>query len=106
VEPFRRHRATGFGLENRKPYTDGVVTGWGEVYGRTVFVFAHDFRIFGGALGEAHAEKIHPRDPPGSGQRAEDAAHQGRRPPPAQARQPADLSDRRRPAAGITRDGR
>jgi acetyl-CoA carboxylase carboxyltransferase component len=59
VEPFRRHRATGFGLENRKPYTDGVVTGWGEVYGRTVFVFAHDFRIFGGALGEAHAEKIH-----------------------------------------------
>jgi methylmalonyl-CoA decarboxylase subunit alpha len=59
VEPFRRHRASGFGLEARKPYTDGVVTGWGEVYGRTVFVFAHDFRIFGGALGEAHAEKIH-----------------------------------------------
>jgi methylmalonyl-CoA decarboxylase subunit alpha len=59
VEPFRRHRATGFGLENRKPYTDGVVTGWGEVFGRTVFVYAHDFRIFGGALGEAHAEKIH-----------------------------------------------
>ncbi|MEU7104976.1 acyl-CoA carboxylase subunit beta [Streptomyces stramineus] len=59
IEPLRRHRATGFGLEHRKPYTDGVVTGWGTVYGRTVFVYAHDFRIFGGALGEAHAQKIH-----------------------------------------------
>ncbi|WP_377267144.1 acyl-CoA carboxylase subunit beta [Peterkaempfera sp. SMS 1(5)a] len=59
VEPLRRHRATGFGLEARKPYTDGVVTGWGTVHGRTVFVYAHDFRIFGGALGEAHAQKIH-----------------------------------------------
>jgi acetyl-CoA carboxylase carboxyltransferase component len=59
VESFRRHRATGFGLESKRPYTDGVVTGWGEVEGRTVFVYAHDFRIFGGALGEAHAEKIH-----------------------------------------------
>ncbi|MFD4263031.1 acyl-CoA carboxylase subunit beta [Streptomyces sp. NPDC058534] len=59
VEQLRRHRATGFGLEARKPYTDGVVTGWGTVEGRTVFVYAHDFRIFGGALGEAHATKIH-----------------------------------------------
>ena len=59
VEPLRRHRATGFGLEEKKPYTDGVITGWGTVHGRTVFVYAHDFRIFGGALGEAHAEKIH-----------------------------------------------
>ncbi|MFC7303696.1 acyl-CoA carboxylase subunit beta [Streptomyces monticola] len=59
VEPLRRHRATGFGLEHRKPYSDGVVTGWGTVEGRTVFVYAHDFRIFGGALGEAHAMKIH-----------------------------------------------
>jgi methylmalonyl-CoA decarboxylase subunit alpha len=59
VEPLRRHRATGFGLEARRPYTDGVVTGWGTVHGRTVFVYAHDFRIFGGALGEAHAAKIH-----------------------------------------------
>ncbi|MBB0242633.1 methylmalonyl-CoA carboxyltransferase [Streptomyces alkaliphilus] len=56
---LRRHRATGFGLEDRRPHTDGVVTGWGEVWGRTVFVYAHDFRIFGGALGEAHAQKIH-----------------------------------------------
>ncbi|MGW0905822.1 acyl-CoA carboxylase subunit beta [Streptomyces sp. NPDC002853] len=59
VEPLRRHRAQGFGLEDKRPYTDGVVTGWGTVHGRTVFVYAHDFRIFGGALGEAHAAKIH-----------------------------------------------
>ncbi|GLX40662.1 methylmalonyl-CoA carboxyltransferase [Streptomyces roseochromogenus] len=59
VEPLRRHRAGGFGLEAKKPYGDGVVTGWGTVDGRTVFVYAHDFRIFGGALGEAHATKIH-----------------------------------------------
>jgi acetyl-CoA carboxylase carboxyltransferase component len=59
IEGLRRHRATGFGLEARRPHTDGVVTGWGTVDGRTVFVYAHDFRIFGGALGEAHAAKIH-----------------------------------------------
>ncbi|MEV6771796.1 acyl-CoA carboxylase subunit beta [Nocardia sp. NPDC051030] len=59
IEPLRRHRATGFGMADRKPYTDGVVTGWGTVHGRTIFVYAHDFRMFGGALGEAHAEKIH-----------------------------------------------
>ncbi|MFD8390052.1 carboxyl transferase domain-containing protein, partial [Streptomyces sp. NPDC059680] len=59
VEQLRRHRAQGFGLEAKKPYTDGVITGWGTVEGRTVFVYAHDFRIFGGALGEAHATKIH-----------------------------------------------
>ena len=56
---IRRHRASGFGLENRRPYTDGVVTGWGTIDGRRVFVFAHDFRIFGGSLGEEHAKKIH-----------------------------------------------
>ncbi|MFG2753567.1 acyl-CoA carboxylase subunit beta [Streptomyces xanthophaeus] len=59
VEQLRRHQATGFGLEDKKHYTDGVITGWGTVEGRTVFVYAHDFRIFGGALGEAHATKIH-----------------------------------------------
>ncbi|MFD0069922.1 carboxyl transferase domain-containing protein, partial [Streptomyces sp. NPDC127574] len=59
VEGLRRHRASGFGLEDRRPRTDGVVTGWGRVYGRTVFAYAHDFRIFAGSLGEAHAEKIH-----------------------------------------------
>ncbi|MFE9992804.1 acyl-CoA carboxylase subunit beta [Streptomyces sp. NPDC005381] len=59
VEGLRRHRASGFGLEDHRPHTDGVVTGWGRVYGRTVFAYAHDFRIFAGSLGEAHAEKIH-----------------------------------------------
>ncbi|MBA0051755.1 acyl-CoA carboxylase subunit beta [Streptomyces sp. AJS327] len=59
MEPLRRHRATGFGLEHNRPYTDGVITGWGTVHGRQVFVYAHDFRVFGGALGEAHASKIH-----------------------------------------------
>ncbi|MFG2318180.1 MULTISPECIES: acyl-CoA carboxylase subunit beta [Streptomyces] len=59
IEPLRMHRATGLGLEARRYYTDGVITGWGTVEGRTVFVCAHDFRILGGTLGEAHAEKIH-----------------------------------------------
>ncbi|WP_030668652.1 acyl-CoA carboxylase subunit beta [Streptomyces rimosus] len=59
IEGLRRHRATGFGLEAKKPHTDGVVVGWGTVEGRPVFAYAHDFRIFGGALGEAHAQKIH-----------------------------------------------
>jgi acetyl-CoA carboxylase carboxyltransferase component len=59
IGAFARHRARGFGLEDKRPLTDGVVTGWGTVDGRTVFVFAHDFRIFGGALGEVFAAKIH-----------------------------------------------
>ncbi|MFD8023519.1 acyl-CoA carboxylase subunit beta [Streptomyces lavendulae] len=59
VNPLRRHQATGFGIENKVPYADGVVTGWGAVEGRTVFVYGQDFRIFGGALGEAQAAKIH-----------------------------------------------
>ncbi|NEA40571.1 acyl-CoA carboxylase subunit beta [Streptomyces sp. SID11385] len=59
IEPLRRHRATGFGLEKKRYPGDGVITGWGTVHGRTVFVYAHDFRVFGGALGEAHAAKIH-----------------------------------------------
>ena len=54
-----RHRAHGFGIENTRPLTDGVVTGWGTVDGRKVFVFAQDFTVFGGALGEVFAEKIH-----------------------------------------------
>ena len=54
-----RHRAHGFGIENNRPLTDGVITGWGTVDGRKVFVFAQDFTVFGGALGEVFAEKIH-----------------------------------------------
>lgn len=56
---LRRHRATGFGMEDRKPPGDGIVTGWGTVDGRRVFVYGSDFRVFGGSLGEAHAAKVH-----------------------------------------------
>jgi acetyl-CoA carboxylase carboxyltransferase component len=59
LDVFARHRATGFGLEQRRPDSDGVVTGWGTVDGRRVCVYAHDPRIFGGALGEVFAAKIH-----------------------------------------------
>jgi propionyl-CoA carboxylase beta chain len=59
LDMLARHRAHGFGIENTKPYTDGVITGWGEIDGRKVFLFSQDFTIFGGALGEVFAEKIH-----------------------------------------------
>ncbi|HEY7105330.1 MAG TPA: acyl-CoA carboxylase subunit beta [Acidimicrobiia bacterium] len=59
LDMLARHRAHGFGIENTRPLTDGVVTGWGEVDGRKVFVFSQDFTVFGGALGEVFAEKIH-----------------------------------------------
>ncbi|MBM3675252.1 MAG: acyl-CoA carboxylase subunit beta [Actinobacteria bacterium] len=59
LDMLARHRAHGFGIENTRPLTDGVVTGWGAVDGRKVFVFAQDFTLFGGALGEVFAEKIH-----------------------------------------------
>ena len=58
VDLLARHRAHASGLEER-PYTDGVITGWGTVDGRKVFVFSQDFTVFGGALGEVFAEKIH-----------------------------------------------
>ena len=51
--------AYGFGIEATRPLTDGVVTGWGTVDGRKIFVFSQDFTVFGGALGEVFAEKIH-----------------------------------------------
>src|SRR5256714_5952776 len=59
LDMLARHRAHGFGIENNRPLTDGVVTGWGMVDGRKIFVFSQDFTIFGGALGEVYAEKIH-----------------------------------------------
>ncbi|MDP8954505.1 MAG: acyl-CoA carboxylase subunit beta [Actinomycetota bacterium] len=58
TDMLARHRAEGVGLDDR-PYTDGVVTGWGTVDGRKVFLFSQDFTVFGGALGEVFAEKIH-----------------------------------------------
>jgi propionyl-CoA carboxylase beta chain len=59
LDMLARHRAHGFGIERTRPLTDGVVTGWGTIDGRKVFVFAQDFTVFGGALGEVYAEKIH-----------------------------------------------
>ncbi len=58
LDMLARHRAHESGIEER-PYTDGVVTGWGTIDGRKVFVFSQDFTVFGGALGEVFAEKIH-----------------------------------------------
>ena len=55
---YVEHRGTDFGMEKTKIPGDGVVTGWGTVNGRTVFVFAKDFTVFGGSLSEAHAGKI------------------------------------------------
>jgi propionyl-CoA carboxylase beta chain len=55
---FVEHRSYDFGMENAKIAGDGVVTGWGTVNGRSVFVFAKDFTVFGGSLSETHAQKI------------------------------------------------
>ena len=55
---FVEHRSTDFGMEKSKIPGDGVVTGWGTVNGRTVFIFAKDFTVFGGSLSETHAQKI------------------------------------------------
>jgi propionyl-CoA carboxylase beta chain len=55
---YVEHRCTDFGMENSKIPGDGVVTGWGTINGRVVYVFAKDFTVFGGSLSEAHARKI------------------------------------------------
>jgi propionyl-CoA carboxylase beta chain len=52
------HRSMNFGLDKQKFYGDGVITGYGTVHGRLVYVFAQDFTVFGGSLAEAHATKI------------------------------------------------
>ncbi|WP_442908254.1 acyl-CoA carboxylase subunit beta [Halobacterium sp. KA-6] len=57
-DQLRTHRSHNFGMEEKQLPGDGVVTGYGEVNGRTVFVFAHDFTVFGGSLGEVFAEKV------------------------------------------------
>jgi propionyl-CoA carboxylase beta chain len=58
LDELARHRSTAFGLENTRPYGDGVVTGYGTVDGRQVCVFSQDFTVFGGSLGEVYGEKI------------------------------------------------
>src|SRR5215470_13984966 len=54
LDELSRHRSTNFGLENNRPYGDGVVTGYGTIDGRSVCVFSQDVTVFGGALGEVY----------------------------------------------------
>jgi propionyl-CoA carboxylase beta chain len=58
LDALARHRAHGFGIEDKRPYGDGVVTGHGTVDGRPICVFSQDFTVFGGSLGEVFGEKI------------------------------------------------
>jgi propionyl-CoA carboxylase beta chain len=58
LDRFVTHRSTDFGLDAQRVYGDGVVTGYGRIGGRLVYVFSQDFTVFGGSLSEAHAEKI------------------------------------------------
>ena len=58
LDELARHRSMAFGLEKRRPYGDGVITGYGTINGRQACVFSQDFTIFGGSLGEVYGEKI------------------------------------------------
>ena len=58
LDEFARHRSKSFGMDARRPYGDGVITGTGAIHGRPVCVFSQDVTIFGGALGEVYGEKI------------------------------------------------
>ncbi len=58
MDMFVTHRAVGFDVEKRRYLGDSVVTGWGTIEGRQVYVFSQDFTVFGGSLSEAHAEKV------------------------------------------------
>ena len=58
LDRFVRHREAEFGMRERRPYGDAVVTGYGTIFGRRVFVFSQDFTVFGGSLSEVFAEKI------------------------------------------------
>src|SRR5580692_7177574 len=58
IDKFIRHRSVDFGMEEQRPLGDGVVTGYGRIHGRLVYVFAQDFTVFGGSLSETNALKI------------------------------------------------
>src|SRR5206468_2698294 len=58
LDRYVRHREANFGMMDRRPYGDAVVTGYGTIFGRKVFVFSQDFTVFGGSLSEVFAEKI------------------------------------------------
>ena len=57
-DALARHRTTAFGMEAKRPVTDGIITGWGTIDGREVCIFSQDGTIFGGALGEVYGEKM------------------------------------------------
>ena len=58
LDRYVRHREVEFGMREKRPWGDAVVTGYGTIFGRKVFVFSQDFTIFGGSLSEVFAEKI------------------------------------------------
>ena len=58
IDTFVTHRSTAFGLDKQKFLGDGVITGYGKIHGKPVYVFSQDFTVFGGSLSETHAEKI------------------------------------------------
>jgi len=58
LDMFVMHRTVGFGVEDQQYLGDSVVTGWGKIDGRLVYLFSQDFTVFGGSLGEVHAEKV------------------------------------------------
>src|SRR5213080_2902767 len=58
TDPFAVHRSYDFGMEKRRPAGDGAITGYGTVDGRKVFVASQDFTVFGGSMGEVHAQKV------------------------------------------------
>jgi acetyl-CoA carboxylase carboxyltransferase component len=58
TDPFTVHRAHDFGMDDRRPPGDGIVTGYGTIDGRKVFVASQDFTVFGGSMGEVHAQKV------------------------------------------------
>ncbi|MEO0752580.1 MAG: acyl-CoA carboxylase subunit beta [Pseudomonadota bacterium] len=57
-DTFVTHRCTDFGMQDQRPYGDGVVTGWGTINGRQVYVFSQDFTVLGGSVSATHADKI------------------------------------------------
>src|SRR6186713_27582 len=58
LDEFARHRSTSFGMQKRRPYGDGVITGFGTIDERPVCVFSQDVTVFGGSLGQVYGEKI------------------------------------------------
>lgn len=58
IDTLVRHQATGFGIESHRPLGDAVITGWGTIDGRKIFIFAEDFTVYGGSLGQVVADKI------------------------------------------------